>query len=484
MLPLRILPWTKDDFTIDECEWDHELSFGNSQNLDLSSGYCTPPPRCLTINSNNIHNNNNIIHNHTHTPNYHSNNYLSNHNPSYSSSSSSHQRYIRPTEPDGPINEYGVYCGNLAWDVTSDMLKEFLSQIGTVVSCELFLNYDGRSKGSALAKFETKESATRAILELNDTDFKGRLIQVRPDREKPKRDDDRPPVSMPLSERQIPPGVDSRRVYVGNLGWGVAWQDLKDHMRQAGDVIRAEIMQGPGGRSKGCGIVEYSSADEARHAIAVLHDTELQGRLILVRQDKDDGRHSVPHLPHYSSMLSPLSPYMGNLGSPTHPHPHSHSHPHSHQHQHHPLPPHPHSPYSERWNHHHHQPPPPPPPPPYMMNHQPPYMMNHQQQSLYSTPSGVPIPPLSSPRLYIGNLVYEVSWQELKDHMRVAGEVVRIDLKMSPDGRNKGCGIIEYRDIQSAQRALAMLSDSLLRGRPIFLREDREERKMMTDRRM
>eukprot|EP00604_Paraphysomonas_vestita_P003855 CAMPEP_0174823452 /NCGR_PEP_ID=MMETSP1107-20130205/24669_1 /TAXON_ID=36770 /ORGANISM="Paraphysomonas vestita, Strain GFlagA" /LENGTH=263 /DNA_ID=CAMNT_0016046079 /DNA_START=661 /DNA_END=1452 /DNA_ORIENTATION=+ len=263
---------------------------------------------------------------------------------------------------------------------------------------------------------------------------------------------------MPLSERQIPPGVDSRRVYVGNLGWGVAWQDLKDHMRQAGEVLRAEIMQGPGGRSKGCGIVEYSTADEARHAIAALHDTELQGRLILVRQDKDDGRHSAPH-PHYPSLLPSLSPYnMGNLGPP------------------------PPQAYNDRWNHHHHHHhQPPPPPPPYMMNHQ-----QHMwgQQSLYSTPSGVPIPPLLSPKLYVGNLVYEVSWQELKDHMRAAGEVVRVDLKMAPDGRNKGCGLIEFRDIQSAQRALAMLSDSLLRGRPIFLREDREDRRMVTDRRL
>ncbi len=87
-------------------------------------------------------------------------------------------RYSR-SEPEGPINEFGVYCGNLAWDVTSEILKEHLSQMGTVVSCEVFLNYDGRSKGSALAKFETKESATRAITELNDTDFKGRLLQVR-----------------------------------------------------------------------------------------------------------------------------------------------------------------------------------------------------------------------------------------------------------------------------------------------------------------
>jgi hypothetical protein len=45
--------------------------------------------------------------------------------------------------------------------------------------------------------------------------------------------------SRPLSERQIPPGIDSRRVSVGNLGWGK--QDLKDHMRKAGEVIRAEV---------------------------------------------------------------------------------------------------------------------------------------------------------------------------------------------------------------------------------------------------
>jgi hypothetical protein len=32
----------------------------------------------------------------------------------------------------------------------------------------------------------------------------------------------------------------------------------------------------------------------------------------------------------------------------------------------------------------------------------------HHQQSLYSTPSGLPVPQLLSPRLYVGNLVYEV----------------------------------------------------------------------------
>ena len=37
-----------------------------------------------------------------------------------------------------------------------------------------------------------------------------------------------------------------------------------DHFRQAGEVVHSKIMtEGPGGRSKGCGIIEMSSVDEA-----------------------------------------------------------------------------------------------------------------------------------------------------------------------------------------------------------------------------
>ena len=53
-----------------------------------------------------------------------------------------------------------------------------------------------------------------------------------------------------------------RRVFVGNLSWDAAWQDLKDHMRGPnGDlnVIHAEVLMDGSGRSKGCGIVEYAS---------------------------------------------------------------------------------------------------------------------------------------------------------------------------------------------------------------------------------
>ncbi len=53
-----------------------------------------------------------------------------------------------------------------------------------------------------------------------------------------------------------------RRVFVGNLSWEAAWQDVKDHMRGPnGDlgVLHAEVMMDGSGRSKGCALVEYAS---------------------------------------------------------------------------------------------------------------------------------------------------------------------------------------------------------------------------------
>jgi len=81
----------------------------------------------------------------------------------------------------------------------------------------------------------------------------------------------------------------SNRVYVGNLSWSTSWQDLKDHMRDAGDVQYAKVLQDREGRSKGCGIVEFTTVEGAKDAIEKLTDTELKGRKIFVREDREDG---------------------------------------------------------------------------------------------------------------------------------------------------------------------------------------------------
>jgi len=83
---------------------------------------------------------------------------------------------------------------------------------------------------------------------------------------------------------------DGRRVYVGNLSYGTEWQDLKDVMREAGDVQFVDIFKGTDGRSKGCAIVEYASVKGAKNAIATLHDVDVDGRPIFVRMDREPHR--------------------------------------------------------------------------------------------------------------------------------------------------------------------------------------------------
>lgn len=46
---------------------------------------------------------------------------------------------------------------------------------------------------------------------------------------------------------------------------------------------------------------------------------------------------------------------------------------------------------------------------------------------------------------------------------------------LPPPPPSQGCGIVEYEDIRGANRAIRELNNTTLGGRPIFVREDREQ---------
>jgi len=73
------------------------------------------------------------------------------------------------------------------------------------------------------------------------------------------------------------------------MSWTTTWQGLKDHMSRVGTVTRADILTRRDGKSAGCGIVEYSDPHDAERAIAELTDTDLDGRDIFVREDREGG---------------------------------------------------------------------------------------------------------------------------------------------------------------------------------------------------
>lgn len=54
------------------------------------------------------------------------------------------------------------------------------------------------------------------------------------------------------------------------------------------------------------------------------------------------------------------------------------------------------------------------------------------------------------------------SWQDLKDLMRQAGEVVRADVGMTADGRPKGNGTVVFTDPESAKAAIGECKQALV----------------------
>ncbi|CAM9409257.1 unnamed protein product [Choristocarpus tenellus] len=179
----------------------------------------------------------------------------------------------------GGSNNCKVFCGNLAFEVQWQDLKDHMRQAGNVIHADVFVSADGRSKGCGVVEYSRPFEARAAISQLCDTELLGRPILVREDH----GEGDRRGGGMNG-------GSAGARVYVGNISWDVAWQDLKDYMRQAGNVKYVDLFQEPNtGRSKGCALVEYERADEAHIAIRELNDTELMGRLIFVREDREEG---------------------------------------------------------------------------------------------------------------------------------------------------------------------------------------------------
>ena len=80
-------------------------------------------------------------------------------------------------------------------------------------------------------------------------------------------------------------------------------------------------------------------------------------------------------------------------------------------------------------------------------------------------------------KVYVGNLPYGCSWQDLKDHLfeaRAASAAFTDILTRAHGGRSKGCGIVTFNSSEDAKKAIETMHDTEIGERKIFVREDRE----------
>lgn len=79
----------------------------------------------------------------------------------------------------------------------------------------------------------------------------------------------------------------SKKIYCGNLSYGVGSTQLEQIFSAYGDVVSAQvIMDRETGRSKGFGFVEMSNTHEANAAISGLNGKDNDGRSLQVNEAK------------------------------------------------------------------------------------------------------------------------------------------------------------------------------------------------------
>lgn len=103
------------------------------------------------------------------------------------------------------------------------------------------------------------------------------------------------------------------RIYVGNLSYKVTNKAFSEFVSRAGKVNYAEVLKDEFGVSKGCGIAEYETISEANAAILQLHDMDLLGRKVFVREDREEFilRPKDPNLVDKSFLAN--SVFVGNI---------------------------------------------------------------------------------------------------------------------------------------------------------------------------
>lgn len=82
-----------------------------------------------------------------------------------------------------------------------------------------------------------------------------------------------------------------------------------------------------------------------------------------------------------------------------------------------------------------------------------------------------------SSKLYVGNLLYEVTDEDLKNQFMQAGNVVSaMVIRYRDTGRSKGFGFVEMGSEEEAKKAIETMNGQDFRGRKMVVSEARPPR--------
>ncbi|KAK4351706.1 hypothetical protein RND71_031019 [Anisodus tanguticus] len=169
-----------------------------------------------------------------------------------------------------------IYVGNLPGDIREREVEDLFYKYGPIAHIDLKI--PPRPPGYAFVEFEEARDADDAIRGRDGYDFDGHRLRVElahggrgnssaNDRYSGRNDSGR------TNHKFGAPKRTEYRVLVTGLPHSASWQDLKDHMRRAGDVCFSQVFREGSGTT---GIVDYTNYDDMKYAIKKLDESEFK----------------------------------------------------------------------------------------------------------------------------------------------------------------------------------------------------------------
>ncbi|KAG8512422.1 Polyadenylate-binding protein 4-like [Galemys pyrenaicus] len=166
-----------------------------------------------------------------------------------------------------------VYVKNFGEDMDEARLRAVFSPYGRTLSVKVMTDASGRSKGFGFVSFDSHEAARRAVEGLNGRDVGGQQLFVGRAQKKAERQAELKQRFDQLRREHVR-RAQGAKLYIKNLDPAVDDERLRREFSAFGAVGRVKVMQEEG-RSKGFGLVCFSSPEEASEAMAAMN-----GRLL------------------------------------------------------------------------------------------------------------------------------------------------------------------------------------------------------------
>jgi len=232
--------------------------------------------------------------------------------------------------------------------------------------------------------------------------------------------------AAPEKKDEVKKNLSKTRLFVGNLAFKTTGEELKAHVAAAGvEVLTAEVISYASGRSKGCGLVEFKSAAEAKKATDALTNSDLGGRKIFLREDREEkgfGQGDKPAGPRAPRGDGESRGGRGGRGR------------------------------GGRGG------------------------RGRGGRGGFGGQPREELPPRAAngnpANLYVGNLPFATTDEELKGLFGKYGGIVKAEVQKAPNGRSKGFGVVQFSKPDSAQSAIGGQHDQDFNGRNLVVRVD------------